>query len=217
MPKIRPSERLPPGWEKISAQMELFEQQMRDITASAGAASGVAGPPAAARKPKREASWPIARVNFSRTRYLHKMLKRKEISAEVVAFCVDQGLADGALLSKWRLPGYECLCCISCVNPKNFSASSGCICRVPASQRKGTLGHGGGGGCATCGCTGCCTADRRADGAVVADGDAGAKPSPSPAALCIPSATSLEASGGAVVEDSNPAAPDGATLPQDGK
>jgi bud site selection protein 31 len=182
MPKVRPSEKLPDGFEKIAEQLDVYEAQMRatlngdsaeaekaqpaETDAAEGEANGADGATTdkrsttkkavGANRSKREAKWPIARINFARTRYVVLMCRRREISQEVVDFCVDAGFIDGGLMSKWKLPGYERLCCTQCINPKNFTggAASGCICRVPAAQRRGVLA-----GCATCGCSGCCSAD----------------------------------------------------------
>ena len=150
MPKVKPSEQLPDGFEKISEQLDTYEQQMRDAVANDDGSK------------KRESNWSIARVNYARTRYVFLMLKRREISEEVMTFCTKHALVDSALLGKWKLPGYEKLCCTQCVNPKNFAHASGCLCRVPMSKRKNKEFTQ----CAACGCTGCCSADKSSQGPV---------------------------------------------------
>lgn len=129
--------------------------------------------------------WRMAAINRARTRYVFlAYYKQHIISKEVYDYCVDMRLIDGGLARRWRLPGYERLCCTACGMPgaaslaaniaskyalrdrqeRRLSTSASqqrihdtatCICRVPAAQRKSKYFLA----CAVCGCHGCCSAD----------------------------------------------------------
>lgn len=62
--------------------------------------------------------------------------KRKAISRAVYDFCVKQEYADAKLIAKWRKSGYEKLCCLRCIQPKDTNFGTTCICRVPAGHLK---------------------------------------------------------------------------------
>jgi bud site selection protein 31 len=55
---------------------------------------------------------------------------------------VREKIADGALIAKWRKPGYENLCSILAIQKgdKNFGTTS--LCRVPISMRSGHQARG---------------------------------------------------------------------------
>jgi bud site selection protein 31 len=57
--------------------------------------------------------------------------KRAEVSREVYEYCLREGYADEALIAKWKKPGYEHLCCLSCIAPATHNFGGLCICRVP--------------------------------------------------------------------------------------
>nr|CAJ2467371.1 unnamed protein product [Leishmania braziliensis]CAJ2467986.1 unnamed protein product [Leishmania braziliensis] len=129
--------------------------------------------------------WHMAAINRARTRYVFlAYYKQHSISKEVYDYCVEMRLIDGGLARRWRLPGYERLCCTACGVPgaaslaasitskyalrdrqeRRLSTSASqqriddtatCICRVPAAQRKNKYFVA----CAVCGCRGCCSAD----------------------------------------------------------
>ncbi|KAG5511006.1 hypothetical protein GH5_07207 [Leishmania sp. Ghana 2012 LV757] len=128
--------------------------------------------------------WRMAAINRARTRYVFlACYKQHSISKEVYDYCVEMKLIDGGLARRWRLPGYERLCCTACGVPgaaslaanitskyalrdrpeRRLSTSASqqrindtatCICRVPAAQRKSKHFVA----CAVCGCRGCCSA-----------------------------------------------------------
>ena len=51
------------------------------------------------------------------SRYVYEMFyKYKKISREVYQYCLDQKLADAALIAKWKKPGYEKLWYVSLRN-----------------------------------------------------------------------------------------------------
>ncbi|KAG5485459.1 hypothetical protein LSCM1_07543 [Leishmania martiniquensis] len=129
--------------------------------------------------------WHMASINRARTRYVFlAYYKQHSISKEVYDYCVEMKLIDGGLARRWRLSGYERLCCTTCGVPgaaslaasitskyafrdrqeRRLSTSASqqrindtatCICRVPAAQRKSKYFVA----CAVCGCRGCCSAD----------------------------------------------------------
>lgn len=163
----------------------------REVTSSP---SSLAGEPQADNAGEAEANtpsqpvpplWRMAAINHARTRYVfNAYAKHRTISKEVYDYCVEAQLIDGGLARRWRLPGYERLCCTACGVPGAASLAANltskyalrdrqerrlptsamravgedtatCICRVPASQRKNKHFVA----CAVCGCTGCCSAD----------------------------------------------------------
>lgn len=126
--------------------------------------------------------WRVASINHQRTRYVfNACFREREISKEVFDYCSEMQFIDGGLARRWRLPGYEQLCCTACGVPGSASVSAAlttklayrnkaeskkplgssssktatCICRVPASQRTSKTFHA----CVVCGCKGCCSAD----------------------------------------------------------
>ncbi|CCW69548.1 unnamed protein product [Phytomonas sp. Hart1] len=129
--------------------------------------------------------WRIAKINYERTRYVFDAFFRlKTISKEVYDYCCEMQFIDVGLLRRWRLPGYEHLCCTSCGVPGAASVaasitskyalrnkleqrhaldstnqkkanSSTCICRVPISERNNRHFFA----CTVCGCRGCCSTD----------------------------------------------------------
>ena len=156
MPKIRPGVRKPPpGMDLISEQLDMFEAEMKDAVLNTSCASPPTSslPPSAKRKV--ETTWPLSSINYRRTRYIYDMcFKHKKISMELLDYCTSNGWVDGALSKTWRVPGYETLCCMQCIDPRNTAFKGSCICRVPhkatsASSEKGTLQ------CVACGCSGC--------------------------------------------------------------
>jgi bud site selection protein 31 len=67
-------------------------------------------------KRKSESLWPIFRLHHQRSRLIYDAFyKRKAISRELYEWCIDEGYADGALIAKWKKPGYTWLCCLRCI------------------------------------------------------------------------------------------------------
>lgn len=111
-------------------------------------------------KRKTEAQWPVHQINWQKSRYVYELFwKYHRISREVYEYCIDQKLVDGALIAKWRKPGYERLCSTYVINPANFKFGTSSICRVPKSSLPegtviedpvtGCMGCASGGGAAT--------------------------------------------------------------------
>ena len=147
MPKIRPGMRPPPkGFDVVSDALDAFEQQMKDAVNDTADGKG-----------KGEAMWAISSINFRRTRHLFDLcFKTKEISREVLDYCAAMGFIDAGLVKRWRIPGYERLCCVTCVTPSATNSGGSCVCRVPPGQRRVK-----GGPCKICGCTGCCSGAKK--------------------------------------------------------
>eukprot|EP00796_Vickermania_ingenoplastis_P000629 gene629-348_t len=111
--------------------------------------------------------WRVAQINRDRTRYVfNAYYRQKLINKEVFDYCCEMQLIDSGLVKRWRLPGYEKLCCTACAIPGAASAAgslttklalrdkagrkrhadeaegdrdqSTCLCRVPAGQRRAT-------------------------------------------------------------------------------
>lgn len=75
------------------------------------------------------------KINHHRSRYIYDMYyKRDSISKELYDYCLKEGIADAALIAKWKKPGYEKLCCLICVQTTNTMFGTSCICRVPSKK-----------------------------------------------------------------------------------
>lgn len=99
-----------------------------------------------------ESTWPIFRLHHQRSRYIYDLFwERHAISRELYEWCLAEGVADKHLIAKWRKPGYERLCCLRCIQPKDTAFGTMCICRVPKKQlAEDTIVE-----CVHCGCRGC--------------------------------------------------------------
>lgn len=200
MPRIRPGMRKPPpGFDRIAAQLDEFEEQMKEAVQAPS--QGVFGPSSHAgrqnarshKRPREEEVeesekeeseqavpplWRVAEINRRRTRLVYDAFYReKTISKEVFDYCCEMQFIDGGLARRWRLLGYERLCCVTCGVPGEASSAaqltaslalrdkagrrrkqqgeeagqSTCLCRVPAGQRRTKHFEM----CQVCGCTGC--------------------------------------------------------------
>ncbi|KRY39035.1 Protein BUD31 -like protein, partial [Trichinella spiralis] len=134
-------EMVPKDWEVIESTMEDFDRKMREAQSEPHEG-----------KRRVESLWPIFRIHHQRSRYLFEMYyKKKEISKELYQFCLDQKLADAALIAKWKKPGFENLCCLRCIQTRDTNFGTNCICRVPKSK----LDEARIIECVHCGCRGC--------------------------------------------------------------
>ncbi|KAF0988211.1 hypothetical protein HZS_29 [Henneguya salminicola] len=103
-------------------------------------------------KRRNEALWPIFKINHQRSRYIYELFyKRNAISKELYQYCLNEKLADANLIAKWKRTGYENLCCLSCIQPKETNFGTTCICRVPRSHLEDDRIIE----CQHCGCRGC--------------------------------------------------------------
>jgi bud site selection protein 31 len=75
----------------------------------------------------------------------------QKITKEVYEFALREKYADANLIAKWKKAGYEKLCCLRCIQPKDTNFGTTCICRVPSSH----LEEGKVIECVHCGCRGC--------------------------------------------------------------
>ena len=81
-----------------------------------------------------EASWPIFRIHHARSRYIYEMFYKKQaISRELYDWCLKEGVADKELVAKWKRQGYENLCCLRCIQPKDTNFGQ---CVFAGCQRK---------------------------------------------------------------------------------
>lgn len=139
----------PAGFDYIKPTLEALEQELRDKVNEPHEG-----------KRKMESQWPIHQINWQRSRYVYDMYWRyQKISKEVYDYCVRNKMADGALMSKWRKPGYEKLCSTYVINSGNYNFGTVSICRVP----RHALGDDDDEAmieCPTTGCRGCASGPR---------------------------------------------------------
>jgi bud site selection protein 31 len=121
-------------------------------------------------KRKVETLWPIFKIHHQKSRYLYDLYhKRQTISKELYDYCIKQSIGDKNLIGKleilikifflflsfvlaqWKKQGYENLCCLRCIQPRDTNFNKKCICRVP----KDKLEEGKVVECVHCGCRGC--------------------------------------------------------------
>ena len=53
-------------------------------------------------KKKNEITWEIFKIHHQRSRYIYLLFKQKKISKELYQFCIDEKIADGKLIAKWK-------------------------------------------------------------------------------------------------------------------
>ncbi|KAI3683865.1 hypothetical protein L1987_84380 [Smallanthus sonchifolius] len=145
MPKVKTNRvKYPEGWELVEPTLNELQAKMRE--AENDPHDG---------KRKCEALWPIFKIAHQKSRYIFDLYyRRKEISAELYEFCLDQGYADRNLMAKWKKPGYERLCCLRCIQPRDHNFQTTCVCRVPKHLREEKVIE-----CVHCGCKGCASGD----------------------------------------------------------
>ncbi|WJZ86924.1 hypothetical protein VitviT2T_006337 [Vitis vinifera] len=145
MPKVKTNRvKYPEGWELIEPTLRELQGKMRE--AENDPHDG---------KRKCEALWPIFKIAHQKSRYIFDLYhRRKEISKELYEFCMDQGYADRNLIAKWKKPGYERLCCLRCMQPRDHNFATTCVCRVPKHLREEKVIE-----CVHCGCRGCASGD----------------------------------------------------------
>lgn len=132
----------PPGYELIQEQLNHFDQQMREAELATHEGKRVV-----------ESLWPVLQIHHARSRYIYtQYYQAKAISKELYEWCLREAIADKDLIAKWRTKGYENLCCLRCIQPKDTNFGTTCVCRVPKkdlpeSRRNIECQH--------CGCCGC--------------------------------------------------------------
>ena len=134
------SGRAPPAdYEIISTELEEFASQMREAEVAPHEGMRIV-----------QSTWPILRINHRRSRLIYDAFyKQKRISRELYEWCLEERLADRDLIAKWKKSGYEGLCCLRCINQRETTHSTNCICRVPRKELRKPIE------CQHCGCNGC--------------------------------------------------------------
>ena len=128
----------PEGWDIIEPVLESLDNKMRDVEAGE-------------TKDLQEAGWEVFRIHHQRSRYIFEIYhKKKGISRELYDWCIREKIADGNLIAKWKKDGYERLCCLRCIQPKDTNYGTTCICRVPKKDLDAKIVE-----CVSCGCHGC--------------------------------------------------------------
>ncbi|KAJ1483463.1 G10 protein-domain-containing protein [Baffinella frigidus] len=153
-------------WDIIFPTLEMFENRMKDAVNESHEG-----------KRKHETTWPIHRIHYEKSRYVYELFhKKKEISRELLDFCIRERVVDGNLMAKWKKPGYEFLCSLAAINKgstdfgttsflcslaainkgsTNFGTTS--VCRVPLRLRSGKIAPN-----VTTGCISCASCDKGA-------------------------------------------------------
>jgi len=117
--------RPPAGWDLIEESIEDFEQQMKDAVAEEHEG-----------KRKNELTWRIHRVHWEKNRFIFDLRYRKKVmSEELYNYLCREKVADQALISKWRKPGYENLCSLLAIQKSDTNFGTASICRVPMASR----------------------------------------------------------------------------------
>ncbi len=127
----------PEGWDMIEGVLEQLDNKMRDVESGG-------------EKDVKQTTWEVFRIHHQRSRYVYEMYhKKKAISRELYDFCIREKVIDGNLIAKWKKDGYEQLCCLRCIQPKDTNYGTTCICRVPKKDMDQFVE------CVSCGCHGC--------------------------------------------------------------
>eukprot|EP00457_Paulinella_chromatophora_P018426 gb/GEZN01019741.1/.p1 GENE.gb/GEZN01019741.1/~~gb/GEZN01019741.1/.p1 ORF type:complete len:149 (-),score=22.80 gb/GEZN01019741.1/:170-616(-) len=135
----------PAGFDVLEETLEALDQKMREAEME-----DIEG------KRRAETLWPIFRIHHQKSRYIYEMFyKKKKINREVYDYCIRQKIADEALIAKWKKQGYERLCCLQCMQPKDHNFGGTCYCRVPKKKRDADAIVE----CVSCGCRGCASGD----------------------------------------------------------
>lgn len=141
--------RVPKGFEVLEETLAALDQKMREAESED-----------TEKKRKAEALWPIFRIHHQKSRYVYEMFyKKKEITREVYNYCVEQKIVDAALIAKWKKAGYERVCCLRCIQPRDHNYGTTCICRVPSKDLETSDGEKKDVECTHCGCRGCASGD----------------------------------------------------------
>jgi len=143
----------PEGWELIEEVVEDFEQQMNDAVSEDHEG-----------KRRAELNWKIHRIHWEKNRFIFDLMyKRKVMSRTLYDWLVREKVADGALIAKWRKPGYENLCSMLAIQKGNHNFGTTSHCRVPmkkrAAQQKVTPD-------VQTGCISCCSGDGKFGGPI---------------------------------------------------
>ncbi|CAD7930978.1 unnamed protein product [Amoebophrya sp. A25] len=150
MPKIRTlrTKKAPAGFEDVEPVLTELNEKLKEAVNESHEG-----------KRKNEAQWPIFRIEHQMSRYIYELFwRKKQISRELYDWLCEEKYVNQALISKWRKPGYERLCCMKCIQPKDSNFGTTCICRVPQHKlhnREKVIE------CQHCGCRGCASGDQK--------------------------------------------------------
>ncbi|GLC34604.1 hypothetical protein PLESTB_001243400 [Pleodorina starrii] len=115
----------PEGWELIEEVIEDFEQQLKEAVNEEHEG-----------KRKTELTWKIHRLHWEKNRFIYDLMyQRKVMAKELFEWLVREKVADGALIAKWRKPGYEILCSMLAIQKGNHNFGTTSHCRVPLRAR----------------------------------------------------------------------------------
>jgi len=146
MPRIRTlnTKKAPEGWDEVAPQLEEFQNQMRDAVNEPHEG-----------KRRNEATWPITKIHYERSRYIYELYyKKKAISRELYDWLLQEKWGDAMLIAKWKKPGYEYLCSLQAIDKKGTNFGTTAMCRVPLHLRKpGPQGPSVNTGCISCAST----------------------------------------------------------------
>ena len=126
MPRVPSRKRKAPpaGFDAIQPTLTEFQNKLRDAETETHEG-----------KRRVELLWPILRLHHQRTRYIYDLYYRRQaISKEVYEYVVREKLADARLMGEWRKQGYEKLCCLQCIQPKETQHGTVCVCRIPRAR-----------------------------------------------------------------------------------
>lgn len=119
------SKKPPKGFNYLAPILSSLENELRDKVRESNAG-----------KRNTESMWPVHQINWQRSRYVYDMYyTHHKISKKVYDYCVKNKLVDGALIAKWKKPGYEKLCSTYVINSNNYKFGTTSICRVPLKDR----------------------------------------------------------------------------------
>jgi len=123
--KLRTKGRVPDGFDRIEDVLNDFEHQLRDAVNEEHEG-----------KRRAETTWKVHRLHWEKNRFLHDLMYvKKAMSRELFDFLVTNKVADGALIAKWRKPGYELLCSTLAVQKSGTAFGTTALCRVPLRSR----------------------------------------------------------------------------------
>eukprot|EP01024_Parvocaulis_polyphysoides_P060292 TRINITY_DN655_c0_g1_i1.p1 TRINITY_DN655_c0_g1~~TRINITY_DN655_c0_g1_i1.p1 ORF type:complete len:283 (+),score=45.77 TRINITY_DN655_c0_g1_i1:87-851(+) len=115
----------PEGFELIQEVLEDFDERMKAAVNEEHEG-----------KRRNELNWKIHRLHWEKNRFIYDLkYQRKVMSKELFDYLVRERIADGALISKWRKPGYEILCSTLAIQKSGHNFGTTSHCRVPLRQR----------------------------------------------------------------------------------
>eukprot|EP00887_Chlorella_sp_A99_P007642 scaffold20.g7642.t1 len=117
--------KIPPGFELIEEVIDDFDAQLKEAVNEDHEG-----------KRKNESAWKIHRLHWEKNRFIYDLMYvRKVMSRELYDWLVREKIADGALIAKWRKPGYEILCSMLAIQKGNHNFGTTSHCRVPMRVR----------------------------------------------------------------------------------